>query len=68
VLVRWGDPIVDSDRVAVEWWTTLLDEGQPTTLIGTSVLTFTPEGLVATARDYWFQEPGHHSPSDDWGR
>ena len=35
---------------AVEWWATLLEEGQPATLIGTSLLTFTPEGLVATAR------------------
>ena len=45
-----------------------LEEDQPSTLIGTSVLTFTPDGLVATARDYWFLEPGTSQPPEDWGR
>ena len=30
-------------------------------------LTFTPEGLVAVARDYWFLEPGTHPPYEGWG-
>jgi hypothetical protein len=67
VRVRFGDPVVDGDRVAVEWWTTTLEEGRPSTLIGTSFLTFTPYGLVAAARDYWFLEPGTHQPFEDWG-
>jgi predicted SnoaL-like aldol condensation-catalyzing enzyme len=66
--VRFGDPIVDGDRVAVEWWTTLLEEDQPASLIGISLLTFTPDGLVASGRDYWFQEPGAHPPFLGWGR
>jgi uncharacterized protein (TIGR02246 family) len=65
---RFGTPFAAAASAAVEWWTTLLDEDQPATLIGTSVLTFTPDGLVATARDYWFQEPGHHPPFEGWGR
>jgi hypothetical protein len=36
----------------------LLEEGQPSALIGTSRLAFTPDGLVVTGRDYWFLEPG----------
>ena len=67
VRVRFGDPVVDGDRVAVEWWTTTLEEGRPSTLIGTSLLTFTPDGLVAAARDYWFLEPGTHQPFEGWG-
>jgi hypothetical protein len=52
---------------AVEWWATLLEERRPSTLIGTSLLTFTPDGLVATARDYWFLEDGRHQPFEGWG-
>ena len=40
---------------------------QQGTLIGTSFLTFTPDGLVAAARDYWFLEPGTHQPFEGWG-
>ena len=65
---RFGTPFAAGASAAVEWWTTGLEEGQPATLIGTSVLTFTPDGLVATARDYWFLEPGTHQPSEGWGR
>jgi ketosteroid isomerase-like protein len=65
---RFGTPFASATGAAVEWWATALEEGQPATLIGTSVLTFTPAGLVATARDYWFLEPGTHLPFDGWGR
>ena len=44
------------------------EEGQPATLVGCSFLTFTPDGLVATGRDYWFLEPGTHTPYNGWGR
>ena len=64
---RFGPPFASATGAAVEWWATTLEEGRPSTLIGTSVLTFTPDGLVATARDYWFLEPGHHGPSEGWG-
>jgi hypothetical protein len=65
---HFGTPFAAGASAAVEWWTTLLEEDRPATLIGTSVLTFTPDGLVATGRDYWFQEPGHHEPFEAWGR
>lgn len=64
---RFGTPFAAGDSAAVEWWTTGLEEGQPATLIGTSFLTFTPDGLAATARDYWFLEPGTHPPFPGWG-
>ena len=65
---RLSNQIAAGASAAVEWWATTLEDGQPSTLIGTSVLTFTPDGLVATARDYWFLEPGTHPPYDGWGR
>jgi ketosteroid isomerase-like protein len=65
---HFGTPFAAGTSAAVEWWTTTLEDGQPATLIGTSVLTFTPDGLVATARDYWFLEPGTHPPHEGWGR
>jgi hypothetical protein len=60
--------VLDDDRAAVEWWTATLEEGRPATLIGTSLLTFTPDALVATGRDCWFLEPGFHRADDGWGR
>jgi SnoaL-like domain len=65
---HFGTPFASPAGAAVEWWATTLEDGRPSTLIGTSVLTFTPEGLVAAARDYWFLEPGHHQPPAGWGR
>jgi ketosteroid isomerase-like protein len=65
---HFGTPFAAGAAAAVEWWAPLLEEGQPATLIGTSVLTFTPDGLVAAARDYWFLEPGRHPPFEGWGR
>jgi hypothetical protein len=64
---HFGTPFAAGTSAAVEWWTTTLEDGHPATLIGTSVLTFTPDGLVATARDYWFLEPGTHQPFEAWG-
>jgi SnoaL-like domain len=65
---RFGTPFAAPTAAAVEWWATMLEDRQPATLIGTSLLTFTPDGLVATARDYWFLEPGAHPPFEGWGR
>ena len=42
-------------------------KAEPATLIGCSVPTFTPEGLVAAARDYWFLEPGTRPPFERLG-
>jgi predicted SnoaL-like aldol condensation-catalyzing enzyme len=65
---RFGAPFAAAGAAAVEWWTTLLEEGQPASLIGISLLTFAPDGLVARGRDYWFQEAGAHPPFQGWGR
>jgi hypothetical protein len=64
---RFGTPVAAGGAAAVEWWAAMLDEDQPVTLIGTSVLGFAPDGLVAVGRDYWFAEPGRHQPFAGWG-
>lgn len=67
--VRFGEPVEEGDRAAVEWWATLVSlDGTEQTLAGCSVLRFDDEGLVAEARDYWHLEPpGRRVPHDTWG-
>ena len=65
---HFGTPFASTAAAAVEWWATMLEESQPATIVGTSFLTFTDDGLVATARDYWFLESGTHHPFAGWGR
>jgi hypothetical protein len=35
-------------------------------LVGTIVLTFSPEGEVVEHRDYWLMEEGHRPPYRGW--
>jgi ketosteroid isomerase-like protein len=65
---HFGTPFAAGASAAVEWWATMLEEDHPATIVGTSFLTFTADGSVATARDYWSLEPGTHHPFDGWGR
>jgi ketosteroid isomerase-like protein len=67
--VRFGEPVEEGDRAAVEWWATLVSpEGEEQTIAGCSVLRFDDEGFVTEARDYWHLEPGRRRPHETWGR
>jgi hypothetical protein len=67
--VRFGEPVEEGDRAAVEWWATLvLPNGEEQTIAGCSVLRFGDDGLVAEARDYWHMELGSREPHETWGR
>src|SRR5262249_19161436 len=67
--VRFGEPIEEGDRAAVEWWATLvLPDGEEHAIAGCSVLRFDDQGLVAEARDHWHMEPGRRPPPHRWGR
>ena len=67
--IRFGEPVEDGDRAAVEWWATLLtSDGQDQALAGCSILRFDEHGLVVEARDYWHLEPGGREPPPGWGR
>jgi len=65
--VRMGTPFGDGDRIAVEWWTTMVDDGEEVTLPGCLLLRFAPDGRCADLREYWNVERGRHDPFMGWG-
>lgn len=65
--VRMGVPFVAGDLVAVEWWTTMVDDGVQITLPGCLLLRFARDGRCRTLREYWHLEPGLHAPHPGWG-
>jgi ketosteroid isomerase-like protein len=66
--VWFGEPREDGDRAAIEYWATLVEpNGAESTLAGCHVVRFRHDGLVAEARDYWHEAPGHRSPPPEWG-
>ncbi len=65
--VRMGTPFVDGDRVAVEWWTTMIDDGRAVTLPGCLLLRFAPDGRCLDLREYWNLGEGHRDPFPGWG-
>ncbi|MGH9168511.1 MAG: nuclear transport factor 2 family protein [Acidimicrobiia bacterium] len=64
--VHFGTPIVDGDRAAVPWWASLREEGVDTTLAGTSVLRFDPDGLAVEQWDAWNLVRERRQPPTDW--
>jgi hypothetical protein len=65
---RFGQPVVDEDRAAVDWWAVLTSKnGSVETIAGTSLLHFGEDGLVMEQRDVWASAPGHHE-LPDWAR
>ena len=66
VVCRFGEPVVDGDRAAVEWWATLREGGREVTLVGTTILRFGDGGLVVDHRDYWIEAGDRHEPYAGW--
>jgi YD repeat-containing protein len=68
-LTAWiGEPIVEGQRASIEWRATLLENGQPVSIVGTSTLRFDAAGLVVEQRDTWNQSSGQTPPPEGWGR
>jgi hypothetical protein len=68
VKVRMGEPVVDGNVVAVEWWTTMDDpEDGTVTLPGCLLLQFAPDGRCFDLREYWNVEPGTVESHEGWG-
>jgi hypothetical protein len=65
--MRYGTPISVGNRTAVEWWTTLVNDGVPITLAGAFILTFDGSGLCRSLREYWQFIEGGHEPKPGWG-
>jgi ketosteroid isomerase-like protein len=60
---RFGEPVVDGDRAAVEYWAVLSADGEEETLAGIALLRFGPDGPVVEQRDYWSMQPGRTPPN-----
>jgi hypothetical protein len=60
---RFGEPVVDRDRAAVEYWAILSADGDEETLAGIALVRFGPNGKVVEQRDYWSMQPGRHPPN-----
>jgi hypothetical protein len=65
--VSMGRPFVDGDRVAVEWWTTMVSEGAEVSLPGCLLLRFASDGRCSDLREYWNFAPGRREPFAGWG-
>ena len=56
---RFGIPLVDGDRAAVDWWGVIVSkDGSVETVAGTSLLRFRADGLVEQQFDAWASEGG----------
>ena len=58
VTAVFGRPIVGDEGASVAWWAAMLENGEETTLAGTSSLRFDADGRVVDQWDSWNQAPG----------
>jgi ketosteroid isomerase-like protein len=65
--LRFGEPIVHGNRVVVEWWAQMRDDGREITLPGCLVLHFAPGGRCEELREYWHASDGRAAPPEGWG-
>jgi nuclear transport factor 2 (NTF2) superfamily protein len=65
--LRFGTPIVEKDRAAVEWWAQMRVDGDDVTLPGILYLRFAEDGRCEELRETWHLEEGRHPPPDGWG-
>jgi predicted SnoaL-like aldol condensation-catalyzing enzyme len=67
IAVRMGRPIVDGNRVSVEFWTTMKNDGADVTLPGCLLLEFAADGRCRRLHEYYEFSPGRLSPPGEWG-
>jgi nuclear transport factor 2 (NTF2) superfamily protein len=70
--LRFGEPILQGFRVAVEWWAIIRSAGETGvweagTLPGCLYLIFDDEGHCIELREYWHWQDGVVSAYDGWG-
>ena len=68
VELRFGQPVVEGNRAAVEWWGTMRDDGEEITLPGILVLRFAADGRCEELRECWAVQSGRIDPPPGWGR
>jgi ketosteroid isomerase-like protein len=62
----FGEPVVSGNRAAIEYWAVLRADDE-STIAGTAMLRFDPDGRVRDHRDYWVQTDGRREPPPGWG-
>ena len=67
VEVEMGEPLVDGNHAAVEWWTRMRADGDEITLVGCLLLRFAADGRCEDLREYWNYESGRLPPHEGWG-
>jgi hypothetical protein len=67
VELRYGQPIVDGRRLAVEWWANLQTNDGPLTLAGEFLLLFAESGECRELREYWLLAQARVEPPPGWG-
>ncbi len=60
--VRFGKPIVEGSRAAVEYWGSMKENGKDVTIAGCVMLRFARNGLCNGLRDYWTLQEGRLPP------
>src|SRR2546422_976684 len=65
--VRFGKPVVEGSRAAVEYWTTMKEKVEDVTLAGCIMLRFAKDGLCKELHDYWVLQPGKVPAPPNWG-
>jgi hypothetical protein len=59
--VRFGKPVVEGSRAAVEYWTMMKEKVEDVTLAGCVMLRFAKSGLCQELHDYWVLQTGRLS-------
>jgi uncharacterized protein (TIGR02246 family) len=65
--VRFGKPVVDGSRAAVEYWATMKEKAEDVTLAGCVTLHFSKNGLCKELHDYWVLQTGKTQAPPNWG-
>jgi hypothetical protein len=65
---RFGEPVVEDDRAAVEYWAAMCEDALELTLAGFLMMRFASDGRCSELRDVWTSAPERLSPPEDWGR
>jgi len=67
VELRYGQPVVNGNRLAVEWWANLQTSDGPLTLAGEFLLLFAENGDCCELREYWALTQERVEPPPGWG-
>src|SRR6058998_2950065 len=65
--VRFGKPVVEGSRAAVEYWTTMKEKVEDVTLAGCVMLRFAKNGQCKELHDYWVLQTGKIQAPLNWG-